>query len=140
MQLPVEIVNVYGSSSTKLTIRELFPSLTTSIFTKTRSFEALQQSFHSHSRRFITLGRMAGLTINFFDLCSFCAFALAGINRNEPEEILWTCLYNDVHMECGHHLVDMECIYSRGIGRFFCQQLYHVPALAGLSCDKEMAG
>ena len=95
-----------------------------------RIFETLHQSVYRNCHRPVAICCMACFAAYLFNFCCICSFALAGVNSKKQKEILLADLCYDVHLECGYHLVDMECIAS-GSYRCVCsQQLYHVPALA----------
>ncbi len=77
MLLSGEIVNVQFLLFIKLTTRELLPSLTTSIFTETKSFEAVHECFHCYCLRFVALGSMAGIATYIFNIRCLYPFVMA---------------------------------------------------------------
>ena len=86
-------------------------------FYKNPSFETPYQLYTCPYQRPSLIRCMACFSINLAHLHCLYSLVMAGGKSQQPEEILWPHLHHYVHLECGHHLVDMECVST---GRCQC--------------------
>jgi len=83
--------------------------------------EPVHKSFYRNSEWPFTLGCMACISPYPADFYSLDPTALAGNKTNQQQKIFWSYLYLYAGMECGHYLVDLECLRARSYRCIFGQ-------------------
>ena len=96
------------------------------------SLETIHSPLPVPGQRIAFMGCLAGIATQLPVICRLDSPALAGNHCNQSQKVFWLHLYHDVCLERHHHLVDLECIGTRGCSGFPGQLPADVFALAGI--------